>query len=100
MSNDVYFSCRPVRSFNENPDGSPALINECPLAEAQWIGIYRHNLDHEVTDENPSNWVFDIPVDAANPERAMKIAQGLVELLNGITPAEAVNNPNLHIFFE
>ena len=100
MSNDVYFSCRPVRSFNENPDGSPATINECPLAEAQWIGIYRHNDNHEATDKNPSDWVFDIPVDAANPERAMKIGQGLVELLNGITSAEALYIPNLHSFFE
>lgn len=96
MSNNALFFFRPVRASEENPDGTPALIDECPLDEAQWIGIYRH----EVTGENPSDWVFDIPVEPADHDRALKIAQGLVDLLNGITPAEATNNPNLHIFFE
>lgn len=100
MSNNALFFFRPVRASEENPDGTPALINECPLAEAQWIGIYRHNPDHEVTDKMPSDWVFDIPVEPADHDRALKIANGLVELLNSITPAEATNNPNLHIFFE
>lgn len=100
MSNDVHFFCRPVRASEVNPDGSPALINECPLEEAQWIGVYRHNPDHEDTGRMPTEWVFDIPVEPADHERAMKIGHGLVELLNSITPVEAVNNPKLHIFFE
>jgi len=100
MSNNALFFFRPVRASEENPDGTPALINECPLDEAQWIGIYRHNPDHEVTDKMPSEWIFDIPVEPADHDRALKIAQGLVELLNSITPAEATNNPNFHGFFE
>lgn len=100
MSNDISFFCRPVRASEANPDGSPACINECPLSEAQWVGIYRHNLDHEVTDENPYDWVFDIPVETADHERALKIGQGLVELLNGISAQDALHNPNLHVFFE
>lgn len=96
----IYFSCHPVRASEENPDGSPALIEECPLEEAQWIGIYRHNPNHEDTGENPSDWVFDIPVEPADHDRALKIAHGLIELLNGITPSDALHNPNLHIFFE
>lgn len=100
MSNNALFFFRPVRASEENPDGTPALIEECPLEEAQWIGIYRHNPDHEDTDKMPSDWVFDIPVEPADHDRALKIAQGLVELLNSITPAEATNNPNFHGFFE
>lgn len=96
----VYFSCRPVRASKVNPDGSPALINECSLDEAQWIGVYRTNSNHETTGENPSDWIFDLPVETADHERAMKIGQGLVELLNRVTPAEAMNNPNFHVFFE
>ena len=100
MSNDVYFACHPVKAYTTNPDGTPSTINECPLSEAQWIGIYRHNPDHETTENMPSDWVFDIPVEPSDHDRALKIAQGLVELLNGVTPAEALYNPNLHIFFE
>lgn len=99
-TDSIYFSCRPVHAFKVNPDGSPALINECPLEEAQWIGVYRHNLDHAVTDENPSDWVFDIPVEPGDHERAMKIANGLVELLNGISAQDLPYAPNLHVFFE
>lgn len=100
MSNNALFFFRPVRASEENPDGTPALIEECPLEEAQWIGIYRHNPDHEVTDKMPSEWIFDIPVEPADHDRALKIAQGLVDLLNGITPSDALHNPVLHIFFE
>lgn len=96
----IYFSCRPVSAAALNPDGTPALINECPLSEAQWIGIYRYNQDHEDTDKMPSDWVFDIPVEPADHDRALNIAQGLVDLLNGITPSDALHNPVLHIFFD
>lgn len=96
MSNNALFFFRPVRASEENPDGSPALIEECPLEEAQWIGIYRH----EDTDKMPSEWIFDIPVEPADHDRALNIAQGLVDLLNGITPSDALHNPVLHIFFE
>lgn len=100
MSNDIYFSCCPVRASEINPDGSPALIDECPLAEAQWIGVYRHNPDHEDTGRMPTEWLFDIPVEAHAPDYALKIGHGLVELLNGISAQDALHNPNLHIFFE
>ena len=100
MSNDIYFSCCPVRASEVNPDGSPALIDECPLEDAQWIGVYRHNLDHEGRDKMPSDWVFDIPVETADHERAMKIGLGLVELLNGISAQDLPSAPNRHIFFE
>lgn len=41
------FFCRPARAESENDDGTPSSINECPLPDAQWIGIYRTNPDHE-----------------------------------------------------
>jgi hypothetical protein len=99
MSN-TSFSCCPVKASETNPDGTPALINECPLDEARWIGIYRHNPDHEDTDKMPSDWVFDIPVEPADHDRALKIAQGLVDLLNGISAQDALHNPNFHVYFE
>lgn len=34
------------------------------------------------------------------PLYTLKVAEGLCELLNGITPAEALHNPKLHILFD
>ena len=96
---DPEFFCRPVKAYAENPDGSPAEVNECDLAEAQWVGVYRTNPDHETTDKDPTEWVLDLPIDG-NRDYVLRLAEGLCELLNGITPAEALHNPNLHIFFE
>lgn len=95
------FITRPVKAYDENDDGTPACVEECPLHEAQWIGIYRENLDHETTDAKPSDWVFDVDISGhGRREAAVEIAEGLCELLNAITPAEALNNPKLHVFFE
>lgn len=95
------FIARPVKAYEENDDGTPAEINECPLHEAEWIAIYRENLNHETTDELPSEWVLDLDVPTPlSAENVLRIAEGLCELLNAITPAEALNNPKLHVFFE
>lgn len=96
--NPEFFHC-PVRAYTQNPDGTPSTINECPLEEAQWVGIYRTNPDHETTDKMPSEWILDLPVEG-DPLPTLKVAEGLCELLNGITPVEALHNPKLHIFFE
>ena len=93
------FSCRPVRAYTQNPDGTPSTINECPLEEAQWIGVYRTNPDHETTGKMPSEWILDLPVDD-HPGYTLKVAEGLCELLNGTPPAEALHNPKLHILFD
>lgn len=91
------FICRPVMAFDENPDGSPACIEECSLDNAQWIGVYRENPDHEKTGEVPSVWVFDVEIARFNaPEQAVQVAEGLCELLNA---QEALHNPKLHVFF-
>ena len=93
------FSCIPVKAYTQNPDGSPAEVNECPLAEAQWVGIYRTNPDHEISGKMPFEWILDLPANDF-PDYTLKIAEGLCELLNGIPPAEALHNPALRIFFE
>lgn len=99
MTMNPEFFHRPVRAHTQNPDGTPSTINECPLEEAQWVGIYRTNPDHETTDKMPSEWILDLPIE--NDLRyTLKVAEGLCELLNGITPVEALHNPKLHIFFE
>ena len=54
MTMNPEFFHRPVRAYTQNPDGTPSTINECPLEEAQWVGIYRTNPDHETTDKMPS----------------------------------------------
>lgn len=99
---DPEFFCRPVRAYNENPDGTPAEVNECDLAEAQWISVYRTNPDHATTDKMPTEWVLDLDAGhcQASREQTLLVAQGLVDLLNGITPSDALHNPVLHIFFE
>lgn len=93
------FFCYPVRAETTNDDGTPSSITECPLADAQWVGIYRHNDDHEGTDKMPSEWILDLSVDG-DPAYTLKVAEGLCELLNGITPVEALHNPKLHVFFK
>lgn len=98
------FVCRPVCAYSENPDGTPACIEECELADAQWIGVYRRNNLDENPTAQPSDWMFDIALDPNNDmasrEKTLSMAQGLCELLNGITPQEALHNPKLHIFFK
>lgn len=96
------FFCRPVRAFAENDDGTPAEVNECDLAEAQWVSVYRTNPDHATTDKLPSEWVLDLDAGRSwlSREQTLRVAQGLCELLNGITPVEALHNPKLHVFFE
>ena len=96
--NPEFFHC-PVTAYNQNPDGTPSTIDECPLEDAQWIGIYRTNPDHETTDKMPSEWILDLPIEN-DPSYTLKVAEGLCELLNGLTPVEALHNPKLHIFFE
>ena len=93
------FFHRPVRAYTQNPNGTPSTINECPLEEAQWGGICRSNRAHETTDKMPSEWILDLPIEG-DPLPTLKVAEGLCELLNGITPVEALHNPKLHIFFE
>lgn len=93
------FFCYPVRAGETNPDGSPALINECALFEAEWIGVYRTNPDHETNGQMPSEWILDLPVNGF-PDYTLRVAEGLCELLNAVTPADALHNPKLHVFFE
>jgi len=93
------FFCYPVRAETTNDDGTPSSITECPLADAQWVGIYRRNDDHEGTGKMPSEWILDLPIEN-DPLYTLKVAEGLCELLNGITPVEALHNPKLHVFFK
>lgn len=99
MTTTPEFSCHPVRAYTQNPDGTPSTINECPLEDARWIGIYRTDPDHETTDKLPSEWILDLPIEG-DPRYTLKVAEGLCELLNGVTPAEALHNPKLHILFD
>lgn len=92
---DFEFFCYPVRAETTNDDGSPATINQCELDYADAIGVYRCNPEEIAS----TNWLFDITVVGDGPYQ-LKIAQGLCDLLNGVTPREALRNPNLHIFFE
>lgn len=96
------FFCHPTRAFAENDDGTPAEVNECDLAEAQWVSVYRTNPDHATTDKMPSEWVLDLDAGHSwlSREQTLRVAKGLVELLKGITPVEALHNPKLHVFFE
>lgn len=88
------FICYPVRASDQNPDGSPACIEECPLADAQWIGVYRQD------SEAGTDWVFDVEIaQFTTPELALQVAEGLCELLNALTPQDALHNPKLHVFF-
>lgn len=95
------FICRPTRAFSENDDGTPAEVNECDLAEAQWVSVYRSNPDHATTDKMPSEWVLDLDAGRcqASREHTNRVAQGLCELLNEIPPVDALHNPKLHVFF-
>ena len=63
MTMNPEFFHRPVRAYTQNPDGTPSTIDECPLEEARWIGVYRTNPDHEDTDKMPSEWILDLPVE-------------------------------------
>ena len=95
MTMNPEFFYRPVRAYTQNPDGTPSTIDECPLEDAQWVGVYRTNPD---PGKMPSEWILDLPVDG-DPLYTLKVAEGLCELLNGLTPVEALHNPKLHIFF-
>lgn len=88
------FICYPVCAKDENPDGSPACIEECQLADAQWVGVYRQD------GEADTNWVFDVEIaQFTTREQAVQVAEGLCELLNGLDPQEVLHNPKLHVFF-
>lgn len=97
--NTLKFVCRPVRAETTNPNGTPSSINECPLADAQWIGIYRrNNLD------GTSDWMFDIALDPnddlASREKTLCMARGVCDMLSLIPPESADHNPALQVFFE
>lgn len=95
---DFEFFCYPVRAYSENPDGSPAGIEECELADAQWIGVYRRgpepdDVNHVIGIDTGFNTVLSYK------ELVLKQAEGICDLLNAITPQEALYNPKLQVFF-
>lgn len=94
------FYCRPCRGEEVDPDGKPSMITECKLEFADRIGVYRYN-DLDIDPEaKPSEWVFDILIEGrVDRERDLSIAEGLCELLNTLSPADAVSNPKLHVLF-
>lgn len=93
------FFCYPVRAESENDDGTPSSINECPLADAQWIGVYRRN-----NTDGTSDWMFDIALDPnddlASREKTFSMARGVCDMLSVIPPESVEFNPNLQVFFE
>ena len=91
---DFQFFCYPTKPDAENPDGSPACIEECPLAEAEWISVYRRGPEPDDVE-----WQFDLTVTPFDAPEQLAIAQGLCSLLNAVTTQEALYNPTLHIFF-
>lgn len=94
------FYCHPCCGEEMDPDGKPSLITECELEFADRIGVYRRNDLEADPDADPSTWVFDIMVEGrVDRERDLAIAEGLCELLNTLSPADAVSNPKLHALF-
>jgi hypothetical protein len=94
------FYCYPCRGEELDPDDKSSMITECALEFADRIGVYRRN-DLELNpEEDPCTWVFDIMLEGrCDRQRDMAIAEGLCELLNTLSPADAVNNPKLHALF-
>jgi|GEM_PF-5931234 len=98
------FFCRPVRAESENDDGTPSSINECPLPDAQWIGVYRRNNLDENPTAQPSDWMFDIALDPnesmESREKTLSMARGVCDMLSVIPPESAEFNNDLQVFFE
>lgn len=102
--NTPEFFCYPVRAETTNDDGTPSSITECPLADAQWVGIYRRNNLDENPDVQPSDWMFDIVIDPNDDmpfrEKTLSMARGVCNMLSVIPPESAEFNPDLQVFFE
>jgi hypothetical protein len=102
--NTPEFVCRPVRAETVNDDGTPSSINECPLADAQWIGVYRYNNLDENPTARPSDWMFDIVLDPnddpASREKTLSMARGVCDMLSMASPESTEFNPDLQVFFE